>query len=228
MKSSWLVLVLFAFTLGCRSSTQVARVGVETKQRQRVQQEREETSKKKEEVFTRQEENKKSEGTSMIEQKVNKEKVAQQPEPDREREKAPAAKNQKSELMSRLEGVRPATAEEVAAEEWLMDEITGLIVEQTMTKIGYEFYEYFFMYWETPRTTGIQDYNIFINERASALWGSWVWIEVNDTTVWNNILQPRSVEVEEAAHEAVEVTKDYLVNYDQYQFQSEDLVGTGI
>ena len=83
------------------------------------------------------------------------------------------------------------------------------------------------MYWETPRTTGIQDYNIFINERASALWGSWVWIEVNDTTVWNNILQPRSVEVEEAAHEAVEVTKDYLVNYDQYQFQSEDLVGTG-
>ena len=197
------------------------------KERERAQTTREETS-GEEETLARQAEEEESETISMIEGKPTKEKVSQPPAPDREPEKPATTDRKKSELMSRLEGVRAATPEEVAAEEWLMDEITGLIIEQTMTKIGYEFYEYFFLFWEAPQVAGIQDYNISINERASALWGSWVWIEVNGTTIWNSILRPRSEEVEEAAHEAIAATKEYLVNYDQYQFESADLVGTGI
>jgi hypothetical protein len=227
VRSSWLVLSLVAFTLACRGSNRVAQIGVGTKEREQTQKAREETS-REERILARHGEEKESETISMIEQKPKKEKAAQPPAPDREPEKPPTADRQKSELMSRLEGVRPATPEEVAAEEWLMDEITGLIIEQTMTKIGYEFYEYFFLFWEAPQVTGIQNYNISINERASALWGSWVWIDVNGTTIWNSILRPRSAEVEEAAQEAVAATKEYLVNYDQYQFESEDLVGTGI
>lgn len=162
----------------------------------------------------------------MVEQISKREATARQP--DREPETSPESQRQKSDLMTRLEGVRPATQEEIAAEEWLMDEITGLVIERTMTKIGYDFYEYFFLLWEAPRATGIQDYNITINERASPLWGSWVWVDVNGTTIWNKVLRPRSAEIEEAAKEAIETTKQYLVNYEQYQFQSEDLVGTGI
>lgn len=100
-------------------------------------------------------------------------------------EKAPPAPKQTSELIPRLKADRPASKEEIAAEESLMGEITGLIIEQTMTRIGYDFYEYFFLLWEEPRIVGIGDYNIYINERASPLWGCWVWITVNDAVVWN-------------------------------------------
>ena len=112
-------------------------------------------------------------------------------------------------------------------EEELMEEISGLIIEETMTKIGYEFYEYFFLLWEAPEV-GVKDYNIFINERASPLWGSWVRVNVDGTTVWNRVLRPRSEEIEDAVKQAIEATKQYFYNYEQYQFQTEDMVGTGI
>jgi curli production assembly/transport component CsgE len=164
--------------------------------------------------------------TSIVEKEPEKKEVAQQP--DRELKKPSASQRRKSELMSRLEGERPATKEEIEAEEGLMAEITGLIIEQTMTKIGYDFYEYFFLFWEAPQQVGIDDYNIFIFERASPMWGSWIWVVVNDSTIWDRVLKPRSTEIEDAAKEAIEVVKQYLVNYQQYEFESEDMIGTGI
>lgn len=113
------------------------------------------------------------------------------------------------------------------AEEELMKEITGLIIEQTMTKIGYEFYENFFIHWEAPE--GIKDYNIFINERAGP-WGSWVRVDIDTKTVWEKVLRPRSEEIEEAAKEAVEATKEYLEQYEETKRKLEggDLIGSGI
>lgn len=122
---------------------------------------------------------------------------------------------------------RAATKEEIAAEEELMLEITGLIIEETMTRIGYEFYEYFFLFWEAPEVE-VKDYNILISEKASPIWGSWVKVNVDDTTVWSKVLRPRSEEIEDAVKQAIEATKQYLYNYKQYQFQTEDMVGTGI
>ncbi len=114
------------------------------------------------------------------------------------------------------------------AEEELMIGITGLIIEETMTKIGYDFYEYFYLLWEAPGEIPIKDYNIFISERASPMWGSWVQVLVDERIVWNSVLRPRSIEIEDAAKEAIAATKEYLVNYEQYQFKTNDMVGTGI
>jgi len=133
-----------------------------------------------------------------------------------------------SSLLELAEGERAATKEEIAAEEELMAEISGLIIEQTMTKIGYDFYEYFFLFWEAPQDVGVKDYNIFISEMASPLWGSWVSVAVNEAIVWSKVLRPRSEEIEEAVKQAIEATGQYLYNYEQYQFQTEDMVGTGI
>ena len=109
-----------------------------------------------------------------------------------------------------------------------MEEITGLIIEETMTKIGYEFYENFFIHWEAPKE--IKDYNIFIDERASPLWGSWIQIKVDTAMVWSTVLKPRSEEIEEAAKQAVEVTKEFLSRYEEYKRELEgpDMVGSGI
>jgi curli production assembly/transport component CsgE len=113
------------------------------------------------------------------------------------------------------------------AEKQLIEEITGLIIEQTMTKIGYDFYEYFFLFWK-PAEVNIKDYNILIIERASSQWGSWVEVEVNGTVIWNRVLRPRSEEIEDAAKQAIEATKEYLNNYDKHQFQTEDVGDSGI
>lgn len=112
-------------------------------------------------------------------------------------------------------------------------EIPGLVTEETMTKVGYEFYENFCIFWEAPKQ-GIQDYSISIDEKASPSWGSWIQVNVNakmnPVIVWSNIVKPRSEEVEEAAKKAVEATKDYLNNYGTYQEQlaGEDMSGDGI
>jgi len=132
-----------------------------------------------------------------------------------------------SGLIAGIGEERAATKEEIAAEEELMLEITGLIIEETMTRIGYEFYEYFFLFWEAPEVE-VKDYNILISERASPMWGSWVKVNVDETTVWSKMLRPRSEEIEDAVKQAIEATKQYLYNYKQYQFQTEDMVGTGI
>jgi len=67
---------------------------------------------------------------------------------------------------------------EISVEEQLMYDISGLIVEETMTHIGYEFYEYFYAYWQAPES-GYRNYNILITEQAHRLWGSRISVFVD-------------------------------------------------
>lgn len=110
-----------------------------------------------------------------------------------------------------------------------IEEISGLIIEKTMTKIGYEFYEQFFSRWEAPE--GISDYNIYINERASPIWGSLIYVNINDTLVLNMMLRPRSNDIEEAAVNSIGVVLNYLYQYEEIQKQQAeggDMAGNGI
>lgn len=137
------------------------------------------------------------------------------------------AKTERKEVKTKETAIEKKATIMAEAEEQLIAEITGLIIEQTMTRIGYEFYENFFIRWEAPE--GIKDYNIFINERAG-LWGSWVRVDIDSNTAWQKVLRPRSEEIEEAAKEAVEATKEYLANYEETKRKLErgDLIGSGI
>ncbi|MBN2314162.1 MAG: hypothetical protein JXM79_09550 [Sedimentisphaerales bacterium] len=220
MKSFWFILVTFVFLFSCRTSDPMVLIQTEAKRAEKTQSIRKEPSGHIKPQAKQRKEN--------IEEKSKPEKNTIAREQNQESEKPPTSKGQMSEMMARRQGVRAATEEEIAVEESLMSEITGLIIEETMTKVGYEFYEYFFLLWNPPLMAEIQDYNITIHERASAMWGIWIWVNVNDTTIWNKTLRPRSAEVEEAAKEAIEVTKQYVANYQKYQFESDDLVGTGI
>lgn len=141
---------------------------------------------------------------------------------------AAPAKEEATEIPKKETTIEKKATTMAAAEAELMEEISGLIIEQTMTKIGYEFYENFFIRWEAPKET--KGYNIFINERASPFWGSWIQIKVDTTMVWSKVLKPRSEEIEEAAKQAVEVTKGFLSRYEEYKRELEgpDMVGSGI
>jgi len=111
-------------------------------------------------------------------------------------------------------------------------EIDGLIIDQTQTRIGQEFYQNFVTFWEAP--PGIEDYNILITEMANPTWGSWIWIEVGGLVskeiVYRETLKPRLEEIEETAKKGVEVVREYLYRLIEYgkEVAEKDMKGTGI
>ena len=111
-------------------------------------------------------------------------------------------------------------------------EIDGLIIDQTQTRIGQEFYQNFVTFWEAP--PGIEDYNILITEMANPTWGSWIWIEVGGLVskeiVYRETLKPRLEEIEETAKKGVEVVREYLYRLIEYgkEVTEKDMSGTGI
>ena len=111
-------------------------------------------------------------------------------------------------------------------------EIDGLIIDQTQTRIGQEFYQNFVTFWEAP--PGIEDYNILITEMANPTWGSWIWIEigglVSKEIVYRETLKPRLEEIEETAKKGVEVVREYLYRLIEYgkEVTEKDMSGTGI
>jgi len=148
-------------------------------------------------------------------------------EKDAKAQETSAAEEKIKKLIAEVKQEIKENQKAAIAEQQLMQEITGLIIEETMTKIGYEFYEYFFLLWETPQTE-LKHYNIVITERASPSWGSLVEVKIGETTVWSRMLRPRSEEIEESAKQAIEATKNYLQNYEKYQLKTIDMMGTGI
>lgn len=107
-------------------------------------------------------------------------------------------------------------------------EIDGLIIDETHTKIGCDFFEYFYNVWEVPE--GIKDYTIYISEKAGARMSTQIRILVNEIIVYQNFLQPRAEAIENAANQGVECTLQFLRQNEQEKklLSGEDLKGTGI
>lgn len=64
-------------------------------------------------------------------------------------------------------------------------EIPGLVTDNTITRIGHDFYREFTDHWE-------EEYpgSITINERPSARWGSWIIIKVDQDLLYQTFLYP--------------------------------------
>jgi curli production assembly/transport component CsgE len=107
-------------------------------------------------------------------------------------------------------------------------EIDGLIIDETKTKIGRDFYDVFFTSWQRPQE--IKGYTIYIYEMAHPRFGSWIWIDVDETTIYQTVLRPRYDVIEEAAQDGVVATLQFLFrfNQDQRQLSGQDMSGTGI
>jgi curli production assembly/transport component CsgE len=107
-------------------------------------------------------------------------------------------------------------------------EIDGLIIDQTKTKSGREFYDYFFRDWEPPK--GASNYTIYIEEKPFRLNTTFIEILINETLIYQSFLQPRSEFLENLAQESIATTQMYLANYEELlrQLGGNDVKGTGI
>lgn len=107
-------------------------------------------------------------------------------------------------------------------------EITEFIFNETITKLGNDFYYLFFQQWQNP--TQIEGLSIYVQERPMPGMGGVVMIKVEDRMVFQAMLRPNMEQIRQAAASAVDRVRNYFVNYQQIQEQldGDDLKGTGI
>ncbi|MFC5270408.1 CsgE family curli-type amyloid fiber assembly protein [Adhaeribacter terreus] len=114
------------------------------------------------------------------------------------------------------------------AESALIFEIDGLLIDETLTKTGHDFYDIFYSSWEAPEQ--VNNYTVRIIERPLRGRGFQIIVAVNDVEIIEENLQPRYDMLEAAALNAVESTRGYLLNYENLknQIDSDDQQGTGL
>jgi len=110
-----------------------------------------------------------------------------------------------------------------------MLEIDGLIVDETKTKGGRDFYEYFFNNWEEP--LGASNYSITIKEMPFRMSTTQIQVLVNNEyVVFQSPLQQRYDIVIEMSKMAINRLKGFLANYDRIvkDIGGSDQNGNGI
>lgn len=141
--------------------------------------------------------------------------------------------------------------EEVLSEAVITEEGTEtLLLDNTRSKIGRDFYEAFFRHYaELPKSVSplvladstvkitpnldldINAYIVTIDELpAFGVGTSIISVSLNDQLIWQNYVQIRQEALELYAFNAAEVINQYVLNYQEVQrsLESEDQKGTGV
>lgn len=107
-------------------------------------------------------------------------------------------------------------------------EIGEMVFDETITKVGRDFYEIFFNNWSNP--TLIKDFSITVKERPMPGVGTQITVTIDDFELVKQFIRPNQEMIEMLAEYTVGRATQYLVNYQeiQAQLQSEDQTGTGI
>lgn len=86
-------------------------------------------------------------------------------------------------------------------------EIYGFLVDHSISRIGHEFYRYFS---ERLRDTSPLDFNLVVKERPSARWGSLVWVEYEDRTIYRQFLMPNTSQIQAIAYAAADQVREAI------------------
>ena len=107
-------------------------------------------------------------------------------------------------------------------------EIGEMVFDETVTKVGRDFYDEFFTNWSNP--TQIKDFSITIKEKPMPGIGTQITVMIDEHEILRQFIRPNQEMIELLAEYTVGVATQYLVNYQeiQAQLQSDDQSGTGI
>ena len=108
-------------------------------------------------------------------------------------------------------------------------EIGQLIIDNTFSKAGNDFQQLFNTRWNWP-VQNSEQFIITISEKPSFINSTIVEISINDLKVFESFLQPRYDILEETAAQAIDITLQYILNYEDVlkELSGEDLSGSGI
>lgn len=96
-------------------------------------------------------------------------------------------------------------------------ELGGLVINQTRSKIGKDFFNVFYQNWEPP--SGISDFLLTITEQPAPGMGTIVAISLDSQLIFQSRLQPRRPVIEQQAQRAIIVSYRYL--YQKNQLSNE-------
>jgi len=107
-------------------------------------------------------------------------------------------------------------------------EIDGLIIDETRSKLGRDFYDFFYGEWSPPKNA--KDFVITIKELPARGRGAQVSVEVNGNTLVRRFLQPRNDLIESTAKQIAQAIADYLAKNEDLKNElgSDDQEGSGI
>jgi curli production assembly/transport component CsgE len=107
-------------------------------------------------------------------------------------------------------------------------EIGEMIFDETITKVGRDFYDEFFTDWSNPTT--ITDFSITIKEMPMPGIGTQITVTIDDIEIVKQFIRPNQEMIEMLSDYTINLASQYLLNYQeiQAQLQSEDQSGTGI
>ena len=98
-------------------------------------------------------------------------------------------------------------------------ESQGLVMDQTISKLGRDFYDLFYGSFEAPG--GLEDFTIVLVERQARANNAVVALIVNDTELFEMPLTPRADQMEESAMVAVGAAVDFLLQAQSISRQLE-------
>lgn len=98
-------------------------------------------------------------------------------------------------------------------------ESAGLVIDQTITKLGRDFFDMFYVAFEPP--AGSADYTITLTERPGRIGSALVALTVNDVDLLEMPLSPQYEQMAGAAAEAVAVAQSQLLENQRVSRQLE-------
>lgn len=90
------------------------------------------------------------------------------------------------------------------------DPLGGIIINRTMTVLGWDFYKSFSELWQTLHPNS--SFTITIYERATPQYGSEMWVSYRDQRVFHTFLAPTRSGVKAASIDAVDTAYKNIVN----------------
>ena len=107
-------------------------------------------------------------------------------------------------------------------------EIGEMVFDETVTKVGRDFYDEFFTNWNNP--TIIKDFSITVKERPMPGIGTQIRVFIDEHEILTQFIRPNQEQIEMLAGYTIGLASQYLLNYQeiQAQLQNDDQSGTGI
>ena len=103
------------------------------------------------------------------------------------------------------------------------DFLTGIVINRTVTVLGWDFYHYFAAAWRENEAS--DHYSVSVYERPTAIRGSEVWVEYNHQRVFHTYLSPARSAVKDVSEAAVKTTYENIaaIDINRLLFQDKDL-----
>lgn len=98
--------------------------------------------------------------------------------------------------------------------------LTGIVVNRTVTVLGWDFYHYFSSSWRDNPVS--EHYSVSVHERPTAIRGSEIWVEYNHQRVFHTYLAPARSAVKDVSDAAVRIVAQNVEALDINRLLGED------